>query len=629
MQSLSLAKAANHGFKDDPSAEVRGWTAEGSELDLARLKPDAVDVSGVSFELLNPASNGGRSVIALRKADKDFVETATVSVGRKCDWMYVLNTGIWMERKASVGVLSIVYQDGAKEEVEFKEGTHMAHWQFARFDATHAKRVMLTNVASTSEGWACLYATPIENPHPEKTVEALAFRAVDAREHKPIWLILAVTVRTGDCIMNPRSVAISLKPSQASGRIRRLNGTNLGPPLLFEGIGLDITEDLKPLEIPLMRLHDASWENGNMKLVDIPHVFPLFHLDPADPRNYCFAQTDDYIQKCLETGAKILYRLGVSIEHTKHKYFTNPPEDFAKWSEICCRIIAHYNEGWANGFHHNIEYWEIWNEANAGPAMWKGTWDEYVRLYVTASKMIKARFPNVKVGGPVLSSPTCKENIESFLDACRKENAPLDFFSWHQYAARPEHIVVNVEVIKRHLNAYGFAATELHLNEWNYLRARDRIDGAAFANAVLIGLQDTPLDMSNFYTGTVLFGYGIFSADVRIGQALGKNKSYYALRAFALLAKYEDRIFAGADRPDAVSVLAGRKRDGSFAALIACFQNRVREIVVDFGGIVPKTARALVLDETRNLDAAEVRIDGSCLALSKEGASAVFFVEMT
>ena len=25
-------------------------------------------------------------------------------------------------------------------------------------------------------------------------------------------------------------------------------------------------------------------------------------------------------------------------------------------------VIKHYNSGWANGYHYNIKYWEIWNE---------------------------------------------------------------------------------------------------------------------------------------------------------------------------------------------------------------------------------------------------------------------------
>ncbi|MBI4578450.1 MAG: hypothetical protein HY718_02035 [Planctomycetes bacterium] len=48
-------------------------------------------------------------------------------------------------------------------------------------------------------------------------------------------------------------------------------------------------------------------------------------------------------------------------------------KDFAKWAKICVNIIRHYNEGWADGFHYNIRYWEIWNEPNVGNSMRSGT----------------------------------------------------------------------------------------------------------------------------------------------------------------------------------------------------------------------------------------------------------------
>lgn len=142
------------------------------------------------------------------------------------------------------------------------------------------------------------------------------------------------------------------------GKIRRLNGGNLGPVFAC-GKGALITEAMRGLEIPLLRLHDAPYSENGAKLVDIPQVFPLFHLDADDPRNYYFPHTDDYIASILGLGAKVLYRLGVSIEHSAKHYFTDPPADYDKWAEVCIHIISHYNEGWADGFHHNIEYWEI------------------------------------------------------------------------------------------------------------------------------------------------------------------------------------------------------------------------------------------------------------------------------
>ena len=69
----------------------------------------------------------------------------------------------------------------------------------------------------------------------------------------------------------------------------------------------------------------------------------------------------------INTGARVFYRLGASIEHWANKYGTGKPMDFDKWVDICEHIIMHYTEGWANGFFYDIAYWEIWNEPDLDP----------------------------------------------------------------------------------------------------------------------------------------------------------------------------------------------------------------------------------------------------------------------
>lgn len=56
------------------------------------------------------------------------------------------------------------------------------------------------------------------------------------------------------------------------------------------------------------------------------------------------------------------YRLGTSIEHSRNKYFTDPPSDAGKWIDVVSNVIRHYTEGKWNGYRYDIEYWEIWND---------------------------------------------------------------------------------------------------------------------------------------------------------------------------------------------------------------------------------------------------------------------------
>ena len=151
--------------------------------------------------------------------------------------------------------------------------------------------------------------------------------------------------------------------------------------------------------IPYSRLHDTGGAFGAGRFVDIPNVFRDFDADPDDPASYDFTWTDPLITSLVNAKVEPYYRLGVTIENEvwRKAYYVNPPKDFTKWAKICAGIIRHYTRGWANGFHYKMTYWEIWNEPECEDRkyMWTGTWEQYMELYKTASKLLKAEFPEL------------------------------------------------------------------------------------------------------------------------------------------------------------------------------------------------------------------------------------------
>ncbi len=164
----------------------------------------------------------------------------------------------------------------------------------------------------------------------------------------------------------------------------------------------NLSRHWRELKVPITRLHDCEWPLPDV--VDMHAVFPRPDADPQDPASYQFQLTDAYLQAIVDSGAEIVYRFGESIEHSAHKQYVHPPADCDRWSAACLGIIRHYNEGWADGFHHNIRYWEIWNEPENRPSMWSGSDDDYYRLYGTAAKAIKSQFPDLQVGGPAVGA---------------------------------------------------------------------------------------------------------------------------------------------------------------------------------------------------------------------------------
>ncbi|MHB0998719.1 MAG: GH39 family glycosyl hydrolase [Armatimonadota bacterium] len=421
--------------------------------------------------------------------------------------------------------------------------------------------------------------------------------------------------------------SVNVDFSISKGTIKPLHGLNNGP-VGYGGL-VDVSHYYRELGVPYVRLHDPNWPHP--REVDIPQVFPDFNADPADPASYRFDQTDRYIQRILNTGAKIVYRLGVSIEHTEKKYYTDPPADFQKWAQICLGIIRHYTEAWADGIQDGVEYWEIWNEPDTGSLMWNGTFEQYLELYRTTSQAIKAYNPDIKVGGYAVAypqGPTSK--VTDFLSFCRENSLPLDFFSWHNYAASPEEIAGNATYIRDRLDEYGFTATESHFNEWNlwlpdngpvfapgyeYVR-REAFDrqknqiGASFVAGTLIKLQDLPVDVANYYDGQPLALYcGIFDY-YGVPQ-----KAYRAFKAFKDMLDYSERVSAevSAEDKNIYNLAAIDQENGKAAVLISHFDGNINECAVRLSNLPAgdKTQwELLVLDANHNLESVKTgRVD--------------------
>lgn len=288
--------------------------------------------------------------------------------------------------------------------------------------------------------------------------------------------------------------------------------------------------------IPFCRLHDTGGAFGGSRFVDIPNVFPDFNADPENPASYDFAFTDVYLKSLNASGTQIFYRLGVTIENNFRikAYRIAPPADYNKWAKICEMIVRHYNEGWANGFHFGIQYWEIWNEPE-NPPMWSGTMEQYFELYRVASCHLKKCFPDLKVGGYAscgfyaLTDPKCANNefyrsfitwYDEFLKfiTAPETACPLDFFSFHRYTDWPEEVAIHANYVKRRLLEAGLPDVELIFNEWNYMNRNDKQVfvtqrsrvGASFTAATFCVMQDSPIDLAMFYDAFPSRAYGAF-----------------------------------------------------------------------------------------------------------------------
>lgn len=432
----------------------------------------------------------------------------------------------------------------------------------------------------------------------------------------------------------PMTSRFAAEFASSQGRIRPLHGVNGGP--LSANSWLDHSKFFAQMKVPGIRMHDAMWPGV---VVDMNHVFPDFSRDPEDPASYVFPDTDKYVGAAVATGAKIMYRLGFSAgKFGFGKGWPYPgmspavlrPEDYGRWAAIACGIIRHYNEGWADGFHHDLRQWEVWNEANAS-IWWADTPEAFGALYGCAAKAIKARWPNLEVGAfgwctPDPSSiggesPVVDDFVERFLVHVVRHALPIDFVTWHSYMGFPETVLHRSQGVRECLKRVGlghvrdilgeWSITSAMGLEWDYLfnpqgdialrsatfEARHGAPGAAGTACVLSLLQDTETAEAHYYAADAN-PFGMFDMQ-------GKPyKNFYALKAMARMCDHPRRVKVrhvqtlSCDRckcdqlipvsapPAGLTLLAGLGEVGTRAAvLVSNFDAAVREIKLELSGL--------------------------------------------
>lgn len=415
---------------------------------------------------------------------------------------------------------------------------------------------------------------------------------------------------------------IRVLPENVLGKIKPMHAVNNGP-VIARG---DQTSGNGPAyahaRIPYARNHDASFcsSYGGEHTVDITAIFPNFDADENDPNSYDFHLTDEYIEKTWSVGTETFFRLGQKIEHASKKYGIHPPKDFAKWARICEHIIRHINEGWADGSHANLTYWEIWNEPDLDPddspkrRCWTGTEAQFFDLFEITAKHLKKCFPNLKIGGPALAHRL--DWADRFLGEMKKRGVGLDFFSWHIYSAFPERIIERANVIDALLKKHGYDNTESILNEYNYVRGWSsefvyslktiaNYKGATFFADTMLRAQHSPIDMLMYYDARPCGFNGLFAP-----YTYELQKPYYALCMFSDLYALGREVACEVDDDEIHAVSA---TDGKTSGLMFSFYTDddtrcdTKRVTVTLPGT---KASVRILDKTKNAKAKTMKHDG-------------------
>ena len=150
----------------------------------------------------------------------------------------------------------------------------------------------------------------------------------------------------------------------------------------------------------------------------------------------------------------------------KQKHYTGwnyPPKSYEKFAELVYQWIKHCIERYGKK---EVEswYWELWNEPDI--SYWKGTMEEYIKLYDYTADAAKRALPTIRIGGPETTNPGSEKAgtfLKTFLEhvvngknyATGKKGSPLDFITFHakgQPRVTNDTVWMNVGVQLRHID---------------------------------------------------------------------------------------------------------------------------------------------------------------------------------
>ena len=433
---------------------------------------------------------------------------------------------------------------------------------------------------------------------------------------------------------------INIDFNKKAGKIKVMHAVNNGPHVTRGDQVRGNQDYYRAARIPYARTHDAAFhaQYGGEHSVDIQAIFPNFDADVNDPQSYDFACTDKYISEIYEFGTKPFYRLGSKIEHYVKKFGTFPPKDYTKWAQICEHIIAHYTEGWADGFKYDLEYWEIWNEPDLDPddshnkRCWQGTEAEFAEFYTVAATYLKNRFPNLKIGGPAIAWN--EDWLERFFERIKDKHPPMDFLSWHWYGVEPNEMSKKGTRISKIAKRYGYGDAESILNEWNYVRGWGdefvysietmiSIKGACFTSACMAAAQKNPnIDMLMYYDARPCAMNGLFDF-----YTMRPLKGYYPFYIYANLYEMGNQVKSVSDDKDIYVVSA---KNGNKAGIMITYYseddgNTPKFVTVNTNGHDFSNAKIYITDVNQTMGENLVnKFDNGKITLRLERNSIVY-----
>ena len=205
---------------------------------------------------------------------------------------------------------------------------------------------------------------------------------------------------------------------------------------------------------------------GNLAWCSPKEYDPAWYATPEAARTFSQVllfgaryPTGRFLPVMREMGAEPMCSLGSPPEYLIQEG-TRHPSDFGRWAEYCAAYVALWKQ-----FDPDLRLVQIWNEPNAswyndprvkqdGPT----SAELHIEMANQVARAIKARCPDIQVGGPVLcwppGWPPAQEGHRPWytwdswaVPWLRDTKETTDFFDFHVYDVAPDDFAVQAEMV--------------------------------------------------------------------------------------------------------------------------------------------------------------------------------------
>jgi len=439
-------------------------------------------------------------------------------------------------------------------------------------------------------------------------------------------LVLLAAAILASTVAQAAGVDVTYTLGSKAGTVQSLLGVNAGPlHWNSKTTTQDVTGGFKQLGVKSVRTHDFP------AAVDMKLMYPDRTKDPTLQSSYNFTTGGTYGDYSSDTAIATLKDNGLTVYlriwDSAGGVVAPSSSERANWTQAAVEVVRHYQEGKWNGYTGLIETVEIGNEpdsSNFWPSPY--TKEDFFKLYSDTAKAIRAAFPTMKIGGPGITSSGFatvpgRQWTLAFFDYVKAAGAPLDFFSWHVYTNTTDDYITGASYYRSELDKRGYAATELHITEWNTHAQsgatdtatiasneslRIKAQGAALNTTAWINLQQQGVTQSYIYRAnnpstTDPEKYGLFTADGI------PTKTGLAFSLWSEFAAYSDRIDPVASATvSGLKALAAQRADGQVALLVANTGTASKKWTVSFSDTRKLSSYALSL---KTIDDSHAMVD--------------------